>query len=51
MTAYGSTSPPMLNFGTRWRSVVKFTPLPLYHREITSIPNEQEVGWALQLVW
>jgi hypothetical protein len=36
MTAHGVTSPPMLNFGTRWRSVVKFTPRP--------VPNEQEAG-------
>jgi hypothetical protein len=26
----GDISPRILNFGTRWRSVVSFTPRPLY---------------------
>ena len=41
----------MLNFGTRWRSVVRFTLRPLYPLEITPVPNEQEAGWTLELVW
>lgn len=31
--------------------VVSFTPQPLYLREITPVPTEQEAGWATAPVW
>jgi hypothetical protein len=37
------TFPVILYLGTRWRWVVKFTPLPLYPWERTPVPTEQEV--------
>ena len=36
-------APLILYLGTRWKWVVKFTPLPLYPRERTPVPTEQEV--------
>jgi len=32
MKTYGSIAPRILNFGTRWRWVVSFTPQSLYPR-------------------
>jgi len=31
--------------------VVKFTPLPLYPREGTLVPSEQESEWGPEAVW
>jgi hypothetical protein len=33
--------------GNRARFVVNVTPLPLYGRQRTPVPTEQEVGWAI----
>ena len=54
MKAYrGSTgiAPLILNLGTRCRWVVNFTPRPLYSREITPVPIEQEAGRATEPDW
>jgi len=32
--------PLILNFGTRWMGVIKFTPWPLYLRVETAVPIE-----------
>jgi len=34
------TDPLVLNFGTKWRSVVNFMPGPLYLQEITLVPTD-----------
>jgi hypothetical protein len=34
----GGIAPRILNLGTRWRSVVSFTPLPLFPQERTPVP-------------
>jgi hypothetical protein len=52
MCENGGTFPPILNFGTRWRWVVRFalglfTPGGMSPR----FPTGQEIGWALDLVW
>jgi hypothetical protein len=39
-------APLFLNLGTRWASVVNFTPRPLFSWERTRIPTEQDAGWA-----
>ena len=36
------TDPLILNLDTRWRCVIRFTPLPLYRRERNSVPIEYE---------
>jgi hypothetical protein len=49
MTAYRvcrGTAPLILNPGTRWRWVVTFMLWPLCPGEISSVPTEQEAGWA-----
>jgi hypothetical protein len=33
------------NLDTKWRWVVNFSPQPLYLRENTPVPTEQEAGW------
>jgi hypothetical protein len=45
------TAPLILSLDTRLRWVVNFTPKPLYPREITPVPNEEEAEWAPQQVW
>jgi hypothetical protein len=44
----GSTSVPplILNLGTRWRSVVNFTPRPYCVRERTPVPQSGRLGWV-----
>jgi hypothetical protein len=39
-------APRILNFITRWRQVVNFTPQPLYPREIIPVPIKQKIQWA-----
>jgi len=39
------------NFGTRWRWMVNFTPMPLYPCGRTYIPIELEGGWAPEPFW
>jgi len=55
MKAYtGSSSimPHILNLATIWKQVATFhNPAPLPSQERTSIPTEQEAGWAPELVW
>ena len=43
MKAYSAnrgTAPLTLNFGTRWKCLVNFTPWPLYPRESAPVPIE-----------
>jgi hypothetical protein len=49
----GSTAvaPLILGPGAKWWRVVNTTPRPLYPRERTPVPVEQETGWAPNLVW
>jgi len=45
--ASGGTVPRILNLGTRWRWVVRFTPLPFYPQGKTSrYPLDRRVGWS-----
>jgi len=44
-------APLILNPGTRWGSVVNFTPRLLFYWERTPIPTEQDAGWAPEPVW
>ena len=46
-----STSSPILNLGARWRWMVNMTPRPLYRREWTPVPIEQEAAWASEPGW
>jgi hypothetical protein len=41
----------IVNLGTRWSLVVKLKPQPLYRRERTPVPFEEEAGWASAPVW
>jgi hypothetical protein len=45
------TDPLILNFGTRWWSVVTFMLGPIYLLEITLVPTDKEAGWDMGLVW
>jgi hypothetical protein len=49
--SYIGGSPLIFNLGTSWRGVVNYTPRPLYPRERTFCPIEQEVGWSPEPVW
>jgi hypothetical protein len=40
-----------LNFDTRWKWAVKFTPQPIYLREIAPVPISLKAGWAPETVW
>ena len=54
MKAYSGrrrTAPLILKLGTRWRSVVNFTPRPLYPRERKPVPTKLDAVWAPDLVW
>jgi hypothetical protein len=44
-------TPLILDLGTRWRRVVNFTSQTLYSLGKTSVPNEQEAGFAPEPVW
>jgi len=37
-------TPLIINVGTRWKSVVNFTPQPFSHREQIPVPIEYEAG-------
>jgi len=41
----------ILDLGTRWMWAVSFMPQPLYPREVTLVPIEQEAGWATEPIW
>jgi len=41
----------ILNFVTRWRFVVNFTPRPPYLQERSPVPIGYNGGWAPELVW
>jgi hypothetical protein len=43
---YMGIAPHVLNLGARWRLVINFTTRPLYRRERTAVPTEQEGGRA-----
>jgi hypothetical protein len=47
----GGIAPRILDFGTRWRWVVSFTPLPLYPQGKPPVPTGQEAGWAPEPFW
>jgi hypothetical protein len=44
-------APLILKIGIRWRLVVSITLQPIYSREGTPVPIEQEAVWATQPVW
>ena len=44
-------APLILNLGIRWSLVVSITLRPLYSREGTPLPIEQEAGWATRPFW
>ena len=44
------TSPYSLNFVTRWRWVVNYTPRPISHQQRTPVLTEQKAGWPPDLV-
>ena len=41
----------ILNLGTRWSSVVSFTPWLLYPGEGTVVSVQKEAGWVPEAVW
>jgi hypothetical protein len=47
LKTYGRCSSTILNLGTRWRGVVRLTPLG----KQLSAPIVQETGWAPEVVW
>jgi hypothetical protein len=47
----GSTTPPILNLGNRWRCVVNVTPRLHYAWERTTVPTGLEAEWAPKTVW
>jgi hypothetical protein len=48
----GGIAPSILDFGTRWRSVVSFTtPVALPPGKEPLVPTGQEPGWAPEHVW
>jgi hypothetical protein len=47
----GGVAPSMLNLGIRDRSVINFTPSPLYPGQKPLLPIAYEGEWAPESVW